>query len=63
MTKKDGDFRMPNLNASLGCSQMVNFDNILNKKRDLANLYKITFSNQDKFSFISEIQIQGAIIG
>ena len=35
---------------------MINFDNILNKKkRDLANLYKIAFSGSDKFSFISEI--------
>ena len=53
--QKGWNFRMPNLNASLGCSQMTNFDKILLKKRELANLYKIAFLGSENFSFISEI--------
>ena len=44
------NFRMPNLNAALGCAQIEKLDLFLNKKRKLANEYNEIFkSNSIKF--------------
>lgn len=41
------NFRMPNLNAALGCAQLEVLDDYLSKKRKLANEYKKMFSKQN----------------
>lgn len=39
------NYRLPNLNAALACSQMEKLDRVLENKRVIANLYKEYFSN------------------
>jgi perosamine synthetase len=39
------NYRMPNINAALGCAQMENIDKILINKRELAQKYKQFFSD------------------
>lgn len=39
------NFRMPNLNAALGCAQLESLDGFLQDKRDLAYLYSQLFQN------------------
>ena len=51
------NFRMPNLNAALGCAQMKNLDNILKKKRKLAKKYQKYFENQSEFKFFIEPEL------
>ena len=41
------NYRLPNINAALGCAQMESLDNFLQKKRSLANIYKEFFSETD----------------
>ena len=41
------NYRMPNLNAALGCAQMENLENFLLKKRKLAQQYLDFFKNSD----------------
>ncbi|MCY9872529.1 LegC family aminotransferase [Vibrio barjaei] len=47
------NYRMPNLNAALGCAQMEVLEGYLSKKRHLAMLYQDLFNNTD-FQFIVE---------
>ncbi|WP_418357306.1 LegC family aminotransferase [Shewanella basaltis] len=47
------NYRMPNLNAALGCAQMENLNNFIDNKRQLANLYLDFFKNTD-FRFVTE---------
>lgn len=47
------NYRMPNLNAALGCAQMEVLDSYLHQKRELANIYRQHFSNSD-FMFVNE---------
>ena len=47
------NYRMPNINAALGCAQLEQIDVILVKKRELASLYKAFIQDLD-FSFIEE---------
>jgi perosamine synthetase len=47
------NFRMPNLNAALACAQLEQLDQFIENKRELAEFYKIYFSNSD-LKFISE---------
>ena len=47
------NYRMPNLNAALGCAQMENLPEFLLKKRELAEHYKAFFANTDA-TFITE---------
>ena len=54
--EKGWNFRMPNLNASLGCAQVKQFKHILKKKRNLAKLYKKATLGLKNFSFISELE-------
>lgn len=47
------NYRMPNLNAALGCSQLDNIEIILKDKRETATIYR-EFFEKEKLQFISE---------
>lgn len=47
------NYRLPNLNAALGCAQMEMLDTILKNKRELADEYEELFSNKN-INFIKE---------
>jgi aminotransferase in exopolysaccharide biosynthesis len=47
------NYRMPNINAALGCGQLEMLDRFLDNKRKLANRYKTFFKNSD-ISFVDE---------
>ncbi|PKG37751.1 LegC family aminotransferase [Psychromonas sp. Urea-02u-13] len=47
------NYRMPNLNAALGCAQMEVLELYLAQKRVLANRYQAFFENSD-FQFVTE---------
>ncbi len=47
------NYRMPNLNAALGCAQMEVLEKYLEQKRELASRYKIFFETSD-FKFVLE---------
>jgi perosamine synthetase len=48
------NYRLPNLNAALGCAQMETLEVILKNKRELANQYAYFF-NTEEIIFISEL--------
>ncbi|MBD3796817.1 MAG: LegC family aminotransferase [Campylobacterales bacterium] len=48
------NYRMPNLNAALGCAQMETLDTILKNKRELAGLYSDFFMQQN-MDFVAEL--------
>jgi perosamine synthetase len=48
------NYRMPNLNASLGLGQLADFSERLEKKRELAFRYKRSFANSEYFDFVGE---------
>jgi aminotransferase in exopolysaccharide biosynthesis len=48
------NYRMPNINAALGCAQMENLDNFLSNKREIATQYKDYFSKFDEVEFFTE---------
>jgi perosamine synthetase len=50
------NYRLPNINAALGCAQLENISGILEKKRILARAYQKAFDMVSNFSFISEPQ-------
>ncbi len=47
------NFRMPNLNAALGCAQMESLPEFLQQKRTIAARYKDFFAGSD-FQFVEE---------
>ncbi|WP_368747783.1 LegC family aminotransferase [Enterobacter cancerogenus] len=47
------NYRMPNLNAALGCGQMERLDSFLKQKRDLAQRYEAFFADSE-FNFVKE---------
>lgn len=47
------NYRMPNLNAALGCAQMERLPVFLEKKRELANKYK-EFFTKSNYEFVDE---------
>lgn len=47
------NYRMPNLNASLGCAQLENLNYFIGKKREIANLYR-NFFESTNIKFFSE---------
>lgn len=49
------NYRMPNLNAALACAQLEQLKEILNNKRELADVYTAHFSSNDKIGFVREI--------
>lgn len=48
------NYRLPNLNAALGCAQMEQLPAFLEKKRNLAARYQRTFQNIDGVRFFTE---------
>ena len=48
------NYRLPNLNAALGCAQMEQLPNFLKKKRDLAARYNHAFQNVEGIQFFTE---------
>lgn len=47
------NYRMPNLNAALGCAQLESLENFLNQKRALAMAYKEFFA-KSSYEFVDE---------
>ncbi|MCC8145752.1 MAG: LegC family aminotransferase [Bacteroidales bacterium] len=48
------NYRMPNINAALGCAQMENLEFILKNKRETAQYYKQYLSNDLDLTFFNE---------
>jgi dTDP-4-amino-4,6-dideoxygalactose transaminase len=48
------NYRMPNINAALGCAQMENLDFILKNKRETAEEYKSFFKHFSEINFLEE---------
>jgi perosamine synthetase len=48
------NYRLPNLNAALGCAQMEQLPGFLEKKRDLAARYRSAFQNISDVKFFTE---------
>jgi perosamine synthetase len=48
------NYRMPNVNAALGCAQLEQLSGFIEKKRSLAERYKKVFSNVNGVNFFSE---------
>jgi perosamine synthetase len=50
------NYRMPNLNAALGCAQLERLDDMLARKRDLAFRYAAAFAGVEGVRFLDEPQ-------
>lgn len=48
------NYRMPNINAALGCAQMEQLDEMLKNKRETAEKYKAFFDNNSEVEFFTE---------
>jgi len=48
------NYRLPNINAALGCSQLEQLPGFLKRKRNLAESYKKAFEGVGKVRFFSE---------
>ncbi|WP_457566315.1 LegC family aminotransferase [Caldithrix abyssi] len=48
------NYRMPNLNAALGCAQLETLNRFLESKRDIARRYKDFFKDFPQFRFVDE---------
>jgi perosamine synthetase len=48
------NYRMPNINAALGCAQLEQLDGILDAKRKLFERYNAAFANVTQMSIIAE---------
>lgn len=48
------NYRMPNINAALGCAQMENLDRYVENKRETAQKYKEFFSTNSHITFFTE---------
>lgn len=48
------NYRMPNLNAALGCAQLERLDDMLVRKRELAARYAASFENVPGVRFLAE---------
>ena len=48
------NYRMPNINAALGCAQLEQLPSILTRKRDLFEKYKIAFKGVQGVNLITE---------
>ncbi len=48
------NFRLPNINAALGCAQLERLPTLLGQKRKLAGSYQAVFGREPAFSFIGE---------
>lgn len=52
------NYRMPNINAALGCAQMENLDKFIASKRELATDYKTFFDKQGMNFFVEPAHSQ-----
>lgn len=48
------NYRLPNLNAALGCAQLEQLDHMLTRKRHLAQLYQAAFAEVEGVAVIAE---------
>jgi perosamine synthetase len=48
------NYRLPNINAALGCAQLEQLPTFLENKRALAEMYRTTFSDMNGIRFFSE---------
>ncbi|MDE2495188.1 MAG: LegC family aminotransferase [Alphaproteobacteria bacterium] len=48
------NFRLPNINAAVGCAQMERLNDLLARKRALAERYKAVFSHLEGMRFMAE---------
>ena len=48
------NYRMPNINAALGCAQLENIDKFIESKRQVAAEYTALFKNVDGIDFFTE---------
>ena len=48
------NYRMPNINAALGCAQLENIDKFIESKRQVAAEYTELFKNVDGIDFFTE---------
>ena len=48
------NYRLPNLNAALGCAQMENLKVVLDKKREISKKYEEFFKNFKDIKFVKE---------
>jgi perosamine synthetase len=48
------NYRMPNINAALGCAQMEKLEVILQNKRETAQKYKVFFAGMPEIEFFDE---------
>ena len=48
------NYRMPNINAALGCAQLENLDKFIESKRQLALEYAEFFKNEEDIQFFTE---------
>jgi len=48
------NYRLPNINAALGCAQMERIDDYVKNKRELASRYQEFFDNKADFGFVTE---------
>jgi perosamine synthetase len=48
------NYRMPNINAALGCAQLEDIDHFLANKRETAEKYKQFFSDKENIQFFTE---------
>jgi perosamine synthetase len=48
------NYRLPNINAALGCAQLEQLEEILKAKRKLFERYKVAFSNISEVKMVSE---------
>ena len=48
------NYRLPNLNAALGCAQMEHLSNLLARKREMASRYQTAFSRLSGILFVAE---------
>ncbi|MDB4498240.1 LegC family aminotransferase [Gammaproteobacteria bacterium] len=50
------NYRMPNVNAAIGCAQLERLDSKIENKRATARLYSDFFKNRNDISFFEEIE-------
>jgi len=48
------NYRLPNINAALGCAQMEMLPEILKNKRETAKNYQVFYNNLKDVTFIQE---------
>ena len=50
------NYRMPNINAALGCAQLENLDDFLESKKKLSNSYTTFFSRYNQVNYLGELK-------